>query len=64
MELSNKEKSKLLNQVVDLLERANALQQRAIGGDTDVSYEYHNRIEDLIEDIIGDIAEFDDGGAV
>lgn len=64
MELSNKEKSKLLNQVVDLLERADALQQRAIGSDTDVCYEYHNRIQDLVEDIISDIAEFDDGGAV
>lgn len=57
--LTAKQKSKMLNDVVDLLEQADALQQKAIGADTDVSYEYHNRIQDLIDDMIGDIAEFD-----
>ena len=57
--MSPKRKSELLNQAVELLEQANALQQQAIGADTDVSYEYHTRIEELIEDLVGDIAEFD-----
>ena len=62
--LTAKQKSALLNQVVDLLEQADALQQKAIGSDTDVSYEYHNRIQDLVEDIVADIVEFDDGELV
>ena len=61
--MSPQEKSKLLNQAVELLEQANALQQKAIGADTDVSYEYHTRIENLVEDMIADIVEFDDQAA-
>jgi hypothetical protein len=56
------EKSKLLNEAVDLLERVNALQQKALG-DSDVCYENHNRIENLIEDLIADIVEFDEEAA-
>lgn len=62
--LTAKQKSALLNQVVDLLEQADALQQKAIGADTDVCYEYHNRIQDLVDDIIADIVEFDHGEEV
>ena len=61
--MSPQEKSKLLNQAVELLEQADALQQQAIGSDTDVSYEYHNRIQELVEDMIADIVEFDDQAA-
>ena len=52
-------KAETLKRVVALLEEANVLQQQAIGADTDVSYEYHTRIEDLIEDISADIEEFE-----
>ena len=54
-----KQKAKTLRQVIALLEEADALQQTAIGGDTDVCYEYHNRIQDLIEDLEHDVEEFD-----
>ena len=59
MKLTPAQKSKLLNEAVDLPERANVLQQRAIGKDSDVSFEYHNRIEALVDDMTSDIAEFD-----
>ena len=62
--LTAKQKSDLLNQAVDLLEQADALQQKAIGADTDVCYEYHNRIQELIEDLVADIVEFDNGEPV
>lgn len=58
MELTNAQKSKLLNEAVDLLERADALMQKALGA-TDVCYETHNRIQDIVDDLICDIAEFD-----
>jgi hypothetical protein len=51
-------KSKLLNDAVDLLEQVDMLVQKALG-DTDVCYETHNRIQDLKEDLISDIVEFD-----
>ena len=53
-----KQKAKVLRQVIALLDEADALQQSAIGGDTDVSYEYHNRIQDLIDDLEHDVEEF------
>lgn len=56
--LTAKQKSKLLNDAVDLLEQADALIQRALG-DTDVCYETHNRIADIVDDVICDIVEFD-----
>lgn len=59
MELTAKQKSKLLNQAVELLEQVDALVQQALGA-SDVCYETHNRIEDLKEDLISDIVEFDD----
>ena len=56
-------KAETLKRVVALLEEANALQQQAIGVDTDVSYNYHCRLEDLIDDVNIDIEEFEAGGA-
>ena len=57
--LTAKQKSNLLNQVVDLLEQADALQQQALG-DCDICFENHTRIQDLIDDMVADIVEFDD----
>ena len=51
-------KSKLLNDAVDLLEQVDMLVQKALG-DTDVCYETHNRIEELKEDLIADIVDLD-----
>ena len=56
------EKSKLLNEAVDLLEQADALVQRALGA-CDVCYETHTRIQDLVDDLVCDIVEFDSEAA-
>ena len=59
MELTNAQKSKLLNEAADLLERADALVQRALG-DSDMCYEYSTQLQNIIDDIVTDIVEFDD----
>lgn len=56
--LTAKNKSKLLNDAVDLLEQVDMLVQKALGA-TDVCEETHQRIEELKEDLIADIAELD-----
>ena len=56
--LTAKQKSDLLNQAIDLLEQVDALQQKALG-DSDICYENHNRIQDLIDDLVADVVEFD-----
>lgn len=58
MELTNAQKSKLLNAAVDLLEQADALVQKALGA-TDVCYDTHNAIQNVVDDLVCDIAEFD-----
>ena len=58
MELTNAQKSRLLNEAVDLMERADALIQRALGA-TDVCYETCTQLQNLIDDLVTDIAEFD-----
>ena len=60
MSLTNAQKSQLLNRAVDMLEDVDVLVQKALGV-SDVCYETHNRIQDLIDDLICDIAEFDNG---
>ena len=54
------DKAELLRRAIEQLEEADALVQEALG-DTDVCYETHNRIQDLIDDMVADIVEFDDG---
>ena len=56
--LTAKNKSKLLNDAVDLLEQVDMLVQKALG-DSDVCYDLHTRIQDIVDDLITDIAEFD-----
>lgn len=56
--LTAKNKSKLLNDAVDLLEQVDMLVQKALG-DSDVCYDLHTRLEELKEDLIDDIVEFD-----
>jgi hypothetical protein len=57
--LTAKNKSKLLNDAVDLLEQVALLTNKALGADTDVGFETRTRIEELKEDLIADIVEFD-----
>ena len=56
--LTAKNKSKLLNDAVDLLEQVDMLQQKALGA-CDVAEDNHMRIQDLIDDLIADIVELD-----
>ena len=58
MQLTNAQKSKLLNKAVDLMEQADALIQRALGA-TDVCYETCTQLQNVIDDLVTDIAEFD-----
>ena len=58
MQLTNAQKSKLLNEAVDLMEQADALIQRALGA-TDVCYETCTQLQNVIDDLVTDIAEFD-----
>lgn len=58
MELTAKQKSALLNKAVDLLEQADALVQQALG-DSDVCYETHTAIQNVVDDLVCDIVEFD-----
>ena len=57
--LTAKNKSKLLNDAVDLLEQVALLTNKALGADTDAGFETRTRIEELKEDLIADIVEFD-----
>lgn len=52
------DKAELLRRAIEQLEEADALVQEALG-DTDVCYETHNRIQDLIDDIGCDIRELE-----
>lgn len=47
-----------LREAIALLMDADALQQAAIG-DSDVSYDNHNRIQDLIDDLTADVTLLD-----
>ena len=52
--LSNAEKIQRLQDCIALLHDVNAMQQAALGA-TDVCYENHNTIENLIDDFEADI---------
>lgn len=52
-------KADLLRKAIELLQEANALQQKAIGEGTDVCYEYHTRIEDLVDDMMHDVIDLE-----
>lgn len=57
--LTDANRSKLLNDAVDLLEQVALLTNKALGADTDVGYETRTRIEELKEDLIADIVDLD-----
>ena len=54
--LTNKEKAARLEMCVAMLQDVDAMQQAALGA-SDVCYDNHCRIEDLIFDFEADIAE-------
>jgi hypothetical protein len=56
--LTNKQKADKLREAIALLMDADAMQQAAIG-DSDVCYENHIRIMDLIDDLTADVTLFD-----
>ena len=56
--LTDKDRAQLLRDAMELLMDADALVQRALG-DTDVCYEHHNCIEELIEDLTADVQDLD-----
>jgi hypothetical protein len=56
--MTNKDKAQLLRDAVELMEQADALVQKALGA-TDVCEDTHNRIEDVVVDLMHDIAELD-----
>lgn len=58
--LTNKDKALKLREAIALLMDVDALQQTALG-DSDVCYDNHNRIQDLIDDFTADVDLFDKG---
>ena len=58
--LTNKEKALKLREAIALLMDVDALQQTALG-ESDVCYDNHCRIEDLIEDLTADVDLFEKG---
>jgi len=49
-----------LQEAIALLQDVDALQQKALG-DSDVCFDNHTRIQDLIDDLVADIVELDNG---
>ena len=56
--VTNKQKADKLREAIALLQDADACIQAALGA-TDVCYETHNRLEDIVEDLRCDVQEFD-----
>ena len=52
--MTNQEKIQRLQDCIALLENVDSMQQAALG-DSDVAYDNHNRIQNLIEDFEADI---------
>ena len=55
--LTNKERAERLQMCIALLEDVDAMQQVALG-DSDVCFDNHCRIQDLIEDFTADVELF------
>ena len=58
--LTNKQKADKLREAIALLMDVDCLQQAAIG-ESDVCFDNHIRIQDLIEDLTADVQLFDKG---
>ena len=55
---TSKQRSSKLNQAIDLMEQADWLIQQALGA-SDECEELHSRIEDLTEDVLGQVIFMD-----
>ena len=53
-----KQKADKLREAIALLQDADACMQAALGA-SDVCYETHNRIQDIVDDLEADVEEFD-----
>lgn len=56
--MTNAQKAARLRMAIDALQNADAWVQEALGA-TDVCYETHNRIQDLIDDLTCDVIELE-----
>ena len=56
--MTDAQKAARLRMAIDALYDADALIQEALG-DSDVRYETHNRIQDLVDDLTADVIEFE-----
>jgi hypothetical protein len=56
--ITAKQKAEMLSRVVDLLNEADALQQQALG-DSDITWDNHERIQNIADDIVLDMIEFE-----
>ena len=56
--MTDAQKAARLRMAIDALHNADAWIQEALG-DTDVCYETHNRIQDLIDDLTCDVIELE-----
>ena len=56
--MTNAQKAARLRMAIDALQNADAWMQEALGA-TDVCYETHNRIQDIIDDLTYDVMEFE-----
>ncbi len=56
--LTDKQKAARLRMAMEALQNADAWIQQALG-DTDVCYETHNRIQDLVDDLSYDVMELE-----
>ena len=56
--LTNKQRADKLREAIALLHDVDALQQTALG-DSDVCYDNHNCIQELIEDLTADVQDFE-----
>lgn len=63
MELTPNEKAARLEMCVAMLHDVDAMQQAALG-DSDVCYDNHNRIQDMISDFEADIELFKKGALI
>ena len=57
--MTGAQKAARLRMAIDALYDADAWVQQALG-DTDVCYETHNRIQDLVDDLTADVIELED----
>lgn len=55
--LTKAQKSEMLNEAVDLINKANALMQKALGADDEVYY-IHTQLENAADDIVDIVATF------